>query len=248
MNRLEASVGTIATTDAEADMPIWLRHTFRDDAGVSLNCTDGGSKSFLVALNGGMGVLPRLDSVEFLDIRQLAPPSASRLDREATTRRAHAMTAKSVECTVGIPVPEGTSSVKAKTKTKTKTICLMTSAFRWQSCCTNQVLRGWTAYLPGSVGPRLPIPAHDRLASGLRMVAAQTPQHGLEGTPPPLLQRRMVATRRRSCPVQSRLGSHHPIPSPGDDDPVALAQRQLRSATRTSGSGGGMALPGIHAN
>lgn len=82
-----------------------------------------------------------------------------------------------------------------------------------------------------SVCPGLPLPAHDRLASSIRMAPAQTPHRGLEGTPPPLLRRRLVATRGKGRFVQPRFGSHHTLPPSGNNDPFALAQRDLRKTT-----------------
>ena len=77
--------------------------------------------------------------------------------------------------------------------------------------------------------------APSSLAPGLRMAAAQAPPDELEGTPPPLLRRRMVARRRRGDAVQPGEGAHHPLPLPGNDDPLALAQHELRTTPARRG-------------
>ena len=118
------------------------------------------------------------------------------------------------------PAEKALRSVKAKCKT----ICRMNVSLPLAVLLhqLNPVLRGWTAYFRPGCPPRLPVPAHDRLASGIRMAAAQAPECGLEGTPPPLLRRPMVAARRRgrrcSTPVSVVTTRYRPrgttIPSP----------------------------------
>ena len=79
------------------------------------------------------------------------------------------------------------------------------------------------------VCPRVWIPAHDRLASGIRVAAAQTSELGLEEPASPLLRQHMVAAGRRGRVVQPRFGSHHALPAKGVDDPFALANGKLRT-------------------
>ena len=75
---------------------------------------------------------------------------------------------------------------------------------------------------------RLPEPLH--VAHGVRMAAAQTPRIDVEGTPPPLLRRRLVASQRRagSCSTRAKVGTTRyryrgttiptPWPTPRDED------------------------------
>ena len=124
------------------------------------------------------------------------------------------------------PAKKALRSIKAKCKT----ICRMNVSLPLAVLLhqLNSVLRGWTAYFRAGVSARaFRIPAHDRLASGIRMAAAQASELGVEETPPPLLRRQMVAARRRGRAVQPWFGSHHPLPAQGIDDPFALAIGKL---------------------
>jgi RNA-directed DNA polymerase len=85
------------------------------------------------------------------------------------------------------------------------------------------------------VRPGVPIPTHDRLASGIRVAAAQTSEYRLEEPAPPLLRRHMVATGRRGRVVQPRFGSHHALPAQGIDHPVALATGKLTTTNNPTG-------------
>ena len=90
------------------------------------------------------------------------------------------------------PAKKALRSIKAKCKT----LCRMNVSLPLAVLLhrLNSVLRGWTAYFrPGVSARRVPVSAHDRLASGIRMAAAQASEFGLEETTPPLLRRRMVA-------------------------------------------------------
>jgi hypothetical protein len=80
------------------------------------------------------------------------------------------------------------------------------------------------------------------VASGREVVAPQTPPVHLEGHPPPLLRRRMVAGLGRKATVQPGKGSHHALPLPGSSDPDTVADHELRNQAqapdRTCGAPG----------
>ncbi|MCA1697117.1 MAG: CPBP family intramembrane metalloprotease [Actinobacteria bacterium] len=66
-------------------------------------------------------------------------------------------------------------------------------------------------------------------ALGVGMAPTKTPAHGLAEAPPPLLRRRMVAPGWKGRIVQPRSGNHHALPPPGNNDPLAVAQHDLRT-------------------
>jgi len=80
----------------------------------------------------------------------------------------------------------------------------------------------------GSVLGDVQLPARLHLAAGHRLDTPQAPPDELEGTPPPLLRRRLVALRRGGRAVQPRNGTHDTVPLPGRGD-----------QTGTSGAGDG---------
>ena len=94
-----------------------------------------------------------------------------------------------------LPVGKAVKAVTGKVKTRCRqNINLPLEALLHR---LNPVLRGWTAHFrPGVSSARLRLPARLHLAPGHPMATPQTPRDHLEGTPPPLLQRRMVARRR----------------------------------------------------
>ena len=90
------------------------------------------------------------------------------------------------------PAKKALRSIKAKCKTLCRMNVSLPLAVLWHRL--NSVLRGCTAYFrPGVSARAVPVSAHDRLASGIRMAAAQAPKFGMEETAPPLLRRHMVA-------------------------------------------------------
>src|SRR5947209_1537767 len=72
------------------------------------------------------------------------------------------------------------------------------------------------------------------VATGLRMVAPQTPEGNLETTPP-LHQRWMVARREHGDPVQPGRGRHPTLLIPGDKDPQSLADRCVTETSHPTG-------------
>ena len=81
----------------------------------------------------------------------------------------------------------------------------------------------------------LQIPQRLHLATGLRMVAPQTPPEHREGTPPTLLRGRMVAGHGGTTAVQPSEGTHYTLPIPGSSDPYSLAGHGLRKRRATAG-------------
>ena len=88
----------------------------------------------------------------------------------------------------------------------------------------NPALRGWTTHFRHDVSKanfsylqRLPLEAHGPLAS------QEAPPCQLE-TAPTALPARMVADGGREDPVQPQLGTGHPLPIPGRQDPLAMGQ------------------------
>ena len=85
----------------------------------------------------------------------------------------------------------------------------------------HRALRGWTTYFrPGVSFTTFAVSARLHLASGDASAAPQAPPDHLEGTPPPLLRRRLVAHGRRRDPVQPDSRGHDPLPR----DALAIAQ------------------------
>ena len=80
----------------------------------------------------------------------------------------------------------------------------------------NPVLRGWTAYFrPGVSSAAFSYLRAFTWRQVVGWLRRKHPRIELEGTPPPLLQRRMVARRRRSGPVQPRRGARPPATATG---------------------------------
>ena len=117
----------------------------------------------------------------------------------------------------------------------------------------NRMLRGWCAYFrPGVSSATFGYLGPTR-GSGSVMAAPQTPPDHLEGTPPPLLRRRMVASHRDGQLFNPAKVQHHALPLPGNSHPHARGRsrdeehrqpdRDLWRArcpeTGTPGSGGG---------
>ena len=61
------------------------------------------------------------------------------------------------------------------------------------------------------------------VANGLALDTPKTPPVDLEGTAPPLLRRRLVASQRGPGIVRPGKGRHHPLPLPRFGHPLALA-------------------------
>ena len=121
-------------------------------------------------------------------------------------------------------------------------------AARGPDSAAESAATGLDRLLPaGSVAPGLRVPARRGLAPAVRMAAAKTPQDQLEGTPPPVLPRRLVAHRRREEAVQPRRGADHPLPLPGRSDPLSLAERSMRQHTIATGLVGSPVLRNGHA-
>lgn len=74
---------------------------------------------------------------------------------------------------------------------------------------------------------RLPELLH--VAPGRELVAPQTPPGHLEGSPPPLLRRRMVADIGRKAAVQPGQGNHHALPLPRNSHPDPVAEPGMRT-------------------
>jgi Group II intron, maturase-specific domain len=70
----------------------------------------------------------------------------------------------------------------------------------------NQALRGWCGYFRHGVSSAVFLPQLLHVANGLALAAAQTPPGRLEAAAPPLLRRRLVASRTRtaSCSTPPR--------------------------------------------
>ena len=121
----------------------------------------------------------------------------------------------------------------------------------------NPMLRGWCAYFrPGVSSATFAYLSHYTVADGHGVAATQTPPDHLEGTPPPLLRRQVVASRpeqgdcstRRRCAPRATATGDRPSPHPGrppDEEHHARAERGLWRArciercTPGSGSGPG---------
>ena len=65
------------------------------------------------------------------------------------------------------------------------------------------------------------------LGPGQAMGTAQTPPDHLEDHPPPLLQRRMVASHHRDRAVQPGQDAHHALPLPGNSHPGPMASQRM---------------------
>jgi hypothetical protein len=74
----------------------------------------------------------------------------------------------------------------------------------------------------------LPVPQLLHLGPGHHMDTTQTPPDHLEGPPPSLLRRRMVAGQCGTRTVQPGEGTHHALPLPGISHPPALARKGMR--------------------
>ena len=97
----------------------------------------------------------------------------------------------------------------------------------------NPALQGLVRLLPARrVQPHLRLPELLHVAAGRQLAAAQTPPVHLEGPPPPLLRRRMVARLGATITVQPGQGSHHALPLPGNSHPRSLAQPGMRNHTQ----------------
>lgn len=102
----------------------------------------------------------------------------------------------------------------------------------------NMALRGWCAYFrPGVSSVTFGLSESLHVADGLALDAAQTPPVHMEGTPPPLLRRRMVARQREQGTVRSREGRHDPLPISRFDYSGSLARLGMRMSNTRSISG-----------
>jgi hypothetical protein len=103
-------------------------------------------------------------------------------------------------------------------------------AARRPAAAAQSAAAGLVRILPArGLARRLPIPEPLRVGEGHRMAAAQAPQDQLEGPPPPLLRRSVVATRPGTRAVRPRKGTHHALPLPGNSDPNTLADSWMRT-------------------
>jgi len=143
---------------------------------------------------------------------------------------------------------------------KVKTVCWQNSNLPLETLLhqLNRLLRGLDRLLQAWLVERnLQLPAGLHLEAGLWMAAPQAPTIRLEGTPPPLHLRRMVARRWGREAVQPGRGAHQALPLPGNADPNTVAEHSMRQPRRpagtcgepdaqptgTSGSGGGPRKP-----
>jgi RNA-directed DNA polymerase len=97
----------------------------------------------------------------------------------------------------------------------------------------NPALQGWCAYFRPGVQSYLRLPELLHVATGRELAAAQAPPVHLEGPPPPLLRRRMVASLGRKSTVQPGEGGHHALPLPGDSHPDPVAEPGMRTMRRS---------------
>ncbi|PWK89554.1 RNA-directed DNA polymerase [Lentzea atacamensis] len=117
--------------------------------------------------------------------------------------------------------------------TKVKTACLQNVNDSLADLLRrlNPMLRGWTAYFRPGVSNATFEYLLLRLAPGHAMDPQETPPDQLGEAAAPLLHRvqpAVVARRRRRDPVRPRSGEHHPLPIPGHEDPVAMAEHGVR--------------------
>jgi RNA-directed DNA polymerase len=95
----------------------------------------------------------------------------------------------------------------------------------------NPALRGWCAYFrPGVSAATFGYLGHYAWWQVGRWLRRKTPPDHLEGTAPPLLRQRMVASQPGTATVQPRDSAHHALPIPGSSHPVPLAGRGLRTS------------------
>ncbi|MFC0530263.1 group II intron maturase-specific domain-containing protein [Phytohabitans kaempferiae] len=98
----------------------------------------------------------------------------------------------------------------------------------------NRMLRGWCAYFRPGVSKAtfqyLSSYTWDRVIRWLRRKHRRIK---LEGPPPPLLLRRLVAHHRGQGTVQPGHGVDHPIPLPGISHPQPLARQMTNNTVHT---------------
>jgi hypothetical protein len=66
-------------------------------------------------------------------------------------------------------------------------------------------------------------------------LAVTVPPNDLEGTPPTLLRRRMVANHGDRAAVRSRPGARHALPIPGHSHSHAMDHRRMRTSPQPEG-------------
>jgi len=96
----------------------------------------------------------------------------------------------------------------------------------------NRMLPGWCAYFrPGVSAATFQYLGHYTWSRVIRWLRRITPRDHVEGPPPPLLRRRLVASRGGTDAVRSRKGAHHALPLPGSSHPATLANHGVRTIT-----------------